>query len=92
MTLKGFGENVGPHFFSWFVAQIDEALKVVVFDKEEFGMDVFCATCTGGASIFAEGQSTHVVLINDVGFDGVTLGFDEIACPYDVREYAVEAI
>jgi hypothetical protein len=60
-------------------------LEVVVLDEEEFGMNVFRSTCTGGSSIFAEGKSTHVVLIYNVGFDIITLGFDEIACPNDVR-------
>jgi hypothetical protein len=92
LTLEGLGEDVGPHFFSWFVAQINEALKVVVFDKEEFGMNVFCVTSAGCTSIFAEGEGTHVVLINDVRLDIITLGFNEIACPEDAGKFAIKAV
>ena len=58
-------------------------------NKKIFCLDVFGAFRTGDIAVFSQGKSAHIVLIDDVGFDFVALGFEEMTCPEDVTNFVV---
>ena len=57
-------------------------------NKEVLGLDVFRSFGTRYVTIFGKGKRTHVVLIDNVGFDVVS--FKELACPKHVTNFIVE--
>ena len=52
-----------------------------MFDKEAFHVDVFSSFGAGDAAVLCKRESAHVVLVDDIIRDCVTLGFKEMACP-----------
>ena len=58
-----------------------------MFDKEIFRLDVFGAFRTGDIPVFSEGESTHVVLINDICLDCISLSLKEVSCPKYITDF-----
>ncbi len=45
----------------------------------------------GDITIFGKGKSTHVVLINNISCDSISLRFKEMACPQNIARLIIEA-
>jgi hypothetical protein len=67
--------------FGGTILKVQFACIVIMTNEEVFGFDVLGAFRTGDIAVFSQGKSAHIVLINDVGFDFVTLGFKEMTSP-----------
>ncbi len=65
-TLKGFGEDIGPHLFCWTKTKVDFTRIVVMFDEEEFRFDVFSPFGAGDAAVLLKREREHVVLVDDI--------------------------
>ena len=63
----------------------------VMFDEEVFCFDVFRLFGAGDAAIPCKRESAHVVLVDDIIRDCVTLGFKEMACPKDVTGFIMHS-
>jgi hypothetical protein len=55
-----------------------------MLDKEIFGLDMFGTFGAGCTAILLEGESTHVVLENDIFINSVALSFKEMASPQNI--------
>jgi hypothetical protein len=64
---------------------------VIVTDIKILGFDVFGTFRAGDITIFGKGESTHVVLINNISCDRISLRFKEMACPQNITRLIVEA-
>lgn len=53
-------------------------------DVQILGLDMFCPLGAGNVPILGKGKGTHVVLVNDIGRDGVTLSLEEMLSPEDI--------
>ena len=80
-TLKGFCEDIGPHLFSWTKKKVDFTGIIVMFDEEVFRLDVFSLFGAGDVAVLFKRERAHVVLVDDIIRDCVTLGFKEMVCP-----------
>ncbi len=61
--------------------KVDFTRIVVMFDEEVFHFDVFSPFGAGDAAVLFKRERAHVVLVDDIIRDCVTLGFKEMACP-----------
>ena len=52
-----------------------------MLDEEIFGFDVFCSFGARNTAIYLKRKSAHVVLVNNVGRDCVSLCFKEMSGP-----------
>jgi hypothetical protein len=90
-TLKGFRKDIRPHLFSGTILKVEVSSVVIMTNEKVFCLDVFGAFRTGDISVFSQGKSAHIVLIDDVGFDFVTLGFEKMTCPEDITNFVIKA-
>ncbi len=60
-------------------------------NKEVFGFNMLGPLRAGDIAIFSQRKGTHVILVDDVGFNFVALGFKELACPKDITDFVVQA-
>jgi hypothetical protein len=60
-------------------------------NKEVFGFNMFGPFRTGDISIYFQRKSTHSVLVDDIGFDVVALGFEDVTRPEDITDFIIEA-
>ena len=88
-ALEGFCKNVRPHVFGGTILKVEFACVVKVTNEEVFCFDVFGSFRTGDISVFGQGKSTHIVLIDDVGVDFVALGFKELTRPEDIPNFVI---
>ena len=66
---------------SWTITKVDFIRIKVMFDEEVFCFDVFSSFGAGDAAILFKRERAHVVLVDDIIQDNVTLGFKEMASP-----------
>ncbi len=52
-----------------------------MFDEEVFHFDVFSPFGAGDATVLFKRERAHVVLVDDIFQDCVTLSFKKMACP-----------
>ncbi len=52
-----------------------------MFDEKIFCFDVFSPFGAGDVAILLKRERAHVVLVDDIIRDCVTLGFKEMVCP-----------
>ena len=88
-SLKGFRKNIRPHVFGGTILKVEFSCVVKMTNEEVFCFDVLGSFRTGDISVFGQGKSTHIVLIDDVGFDFVALGFKELTCPEDIANFVI---
>jgi hypothetical protein len=60
-------------------------------NKEVFGFNMLGPLRAGDIAIFSQRKGTHVILVDDVGFNFVALGFEELACPKDITDFVIQA-
>ena len=89
-TLKGFRKDIRPHLFSGTILKVEVSSVVIMTNEKVFCLDVFGAFRTGDISVFSQGKSAHIVLIDDVGFDFVTLGFEELTSPKNITDFVIK--
>ena len=82
-TLERFSK-VRPHSFGRAILKIKFSRLVKMTNKEVFGFNMFGPFRTGDISIFCQRKSTHIVLVDNIGFDVVALGFKEVTRPEDI--------
>lgn len=80
-ALEGLGEEVGEHGRGVTVAHGDVVLIQAVFDPEMANVDVTRTLACGGATIAGKFDGTFVVLFEETGGEGITLGCHEIVNP-----------
>ena len=80
-TLERFSKDVCPHLFGTAILKIKFSRLVKMTNKEVFGFNMFGLFRIGDISIFRQRKSTHIVLVEDIGFDFVALGFEEVTRP-----------
>jgi hypothetical protein len=90
-TLKRFGKDVGPHLVGRAVFECKFSRFVIMTDVEVFSLDVFSAFGAGNIAILGQRESTHVVLIDNVGSNGVTLCLKKMTGPQDVARFVMKA-
>ena len=89
-TLERFGEHISPHLFSRTVLKINFTRVMIMPDKELFGFDVFRMLGAGNIAVFGQGKGAHIVLVDDVGLDFVSLGFKELSSPENITDFIAE--
>ncbi len=89
-TLEGFGKVVRPHIFCGTVSEIDVAWIMIMANEKVLCLDVFGAFGTRYISIFCQQEGTHVVLIDNIASDFITLCFKKLTGPYDVARFVIE--
>jgi hypothetical protein len=89
--LQGLGENICPHLFSRAVLKINFARVAIVTNKEIFRLNIFGPFGAGNVAIYSQGEGAHVVLIDDVYVDLVTLGFEELTSPMNITYFVIKA-
>ncbi len=72
-ALKWFSKHIRPHRFRRTILEVQFTRVVEMANEEVFGFYVLGPLRAGDITIFCEGKGTHIVLINDVGFDFVAL-------------------
>ncbi len=77
-ALKRFGEDIGPHLLGGAVLKIEFTGVVEMSNEEVFGLRA------GNIAILHQRKCTHIVLIDDVSFDFVSLSFKELTSPEDI--------
>ena len=55
-----------------------------MFDEEIFCFDVFSAFGARDMTIFGKRKSAHVVLVDDVSVDFITVGLEEMTSPKNI--------
>ena len=90
-ALKRFGEDIGPHLFGGAVLKIEFTCVVEMTNEEVFGFNMFGPLRAGNIAIFCQRKCTHIVLIDDVSFDFVSLSFKELTSPEDITDFVVES-
>jgi hypothetical protein len=58
-------------------------------NKEILGLDVFGALRAQDIAIFRQGKGTHIILINDICFDFVSLRFKKLTSPENIAYFVV---
>ncbi len=89
-TLKWFDKDIGPHFLCWTILEISFARGVMVLNIEILGFDMFCSLGAGGVTMLCKGKSTHIVLKDNIGWNGIALSFEEMPCPKNVTRFVVQ--
>ena len=89
-SLQGLGQDVSPHLFGGAIFEIDIMGVVTILDEEVFRADVLSAARAGDTAVLFQRKRAHVVLEDNVGFDGISLGLKEIMHPEDVTEFIVD--
>ena len=62
-----------------------------MLDEEIVGFDVFCSFGARNVAIFLKRKSAHVVLVNNVGLNIITLGLEELTRPKNVARFVVQS-
>ena len=88
VALKGFSEHVHPHLISGTVFKVNISTCILILDQKVFCTNALAMVRGRDAAIF-EGHGTHVILVNDIVFNGIALSFEEIFHPEDVRKFVV---
>ncbi len=57
---------------------------MVMLDKEIFGFDMFGMFGAGCTTILLEGESTHVVVENDIFINSIALSFEEMVSKQNI--------
>jgi hypothetical protein len=73
VALERFSKDISPHGISRTVSKINIPSLIVMVNKEILGFGVFSAFRAGETTILFKGESTHVVLVDDVMTYGVSL-------------------
>ena len=73
MALERLGEDIGPHFLCGAVVEVNVASIISILNEEVFGADMFYPGGSQNAAVFLMAQSTHVILKDYVGVNGVPL-------------------
>ncbi len=76
--------------FGGTILKVEFSCVVKMTNEEVFCIDVLGSFRTGDITVFSQGKSTHIVLIDDVGFDFVALGFKELTGPEDIANFVIE--
>ena len=90
-ALKRFGEDIDPHLLGGAVLKIEFTGVVEMSNEEVFGFNMFGPLRAGNIAIFCQRKCTHIVLIDDVSFDFVSLSFKELTSPEDITDFFVES-
>ena len=90
-TLERFSKDVRPHSFGRAILKIKFSRLVKMTNEEVFGFNMFGPFRTGDISIFCQRKSTHIVLVDNIGFDFIALGFEEVTRPEDITDFIIEA-
>ena len=89
--MKRLSKYVRPHLFGREILKIKFTHLVKMTNKEVFGFNMFGPFRTGDISIFCQRKSIHIVLLDNIGFDVVALGFEEVTRPEDITNFIIEA-
>ncbi len=90
-TLERFSNDVRPHLFGRAILKIKFSRLVKMTNEEVFGFNMFGPFRTGDISIFRQRKSTHIVSVDNIGFDFVALGLEEVTRPEDITDFIIEA-
>ncbi len=60
-------------------------------DEEVLGFYVLGPFRAGDITIFREGKGAHIILINDVGIDLISLSLEELAKPLNIADLVVQS-
>jgi hypothetical protein len=58
-------------------------------NKEILGLDVFGALRARDIAILRQGKGTHIILINDICVDFVSLRFKKLTSPENIANFVV---
>jgi hypothetical protein len=89
--LKGFGKDIGPHLLGGAVLEIEFTCIMKMRDEEVLGFNMFGSLGAGNIAIICQRECTHIVLIYNVCFDLVPLGFEELTSPEVIADLVVKS-
>jgi hypothetical protein len=64
---------------------------VKVVYEEIFFLNVFCTFETRHITILGQGEGAHIVLVNNVDLNFVTLGLKELTLPKNVAIFVIQS-
>ncbi len=90
-ALKGLGKDISPHLLGGAVMKIEFTCIMKMTNEEVFGFNMFGPLGAGNIAILHQRECTHIVLIHNVCFDVVPLGFEELTSPEDITNLVVKS-